>query len=261
MTILDEYRARFSLSGKVVLVTGGSGGIGACVCQAAAAAGANVFVSGRNQMKLDALCEELAQLGCEVDAMAADATDRTSIASVVGAAMSRYNYIDVLINCVGTHIDAPAAELAEEDWHRVLDVNLTSALLQSQEVAKCQIGVRSGKHIHVSSVRGSLGIRRGYAAYCASKGGLNMLIKQLASEWGQHSITVNGVAPTYTRTDLVKSYLEDETFYSALVARIPLARVCEPEEVAAAAVYLASPAADFITGQILALDGGITACQ
>jgi gluconate 5-dehydrogenase len=110
-------------------------------------------------------------------------------------------------------------------------------------------------------VRSAIGIRRGYVSYCASKGGLNLMVKQLATEWGKHNITVNGIAPTFTRTDLVKHYLEDPEFYNPLVARIPLGRICEPTDVAALAVYFSAPASDFVTGQIVYQDGGITASQ
>ncbi|MBC7223572.1 MAG: SDR family oxidoreductase, partial [Anaerolineae bacterium] len=117
------------------------------------------------------------------------------------------------------------------------------------------------KHIHITSVRSLLGIPRGYIAYCSSKGGMNLMIKQLATEWAKYGITVNGIAPTFTRTELVKAYLEDPDFYNPLVARIPLGRICEPIDLAALAIYLAAPASDFINGQIIFADGGLTATQ
>jgi NAD(P)-dependent dehydrogenase (short-subunit alcohol dehydrogenase family) len=257
----NPHLDRFSLRGKNVLVAGGSGGIGASICRAVAAAGANVFLTGRNRDHWGNLTDELAAFGGKVEAMIVNACDSSAAQSLVEAASERLGRPDVLINCIGTHIEAPAADLTEADWQEVLCVNLTWAFLISQEVARRQIGSGPGKHIHISSVRSMLGIRRGYAAYCASKGGLNMLIRQLATEWGKHGITVNGIAPTFTRTELVKDYLEDPAFYDALVARIPLGRICEPDDVASVALFLASPAADFVTGQIIPLDGGITACQ
>jgi gluconate 5-dehydrogenase len=110
-------------------------------------------------------------------------------------------------------------------------------------------------------VRSQLGIPRGYIAYCSGRGGMNMMIKQLATEWAKHGITVNGIAPTFTRTELVKDYLEDPDFYNPLVARIPLGRICEPIDLAAMAIYLSAPASDFVTGQIIFADGGVTATQ
>lgn len=261
MNTFENYRGRFSLSDRAVLVAGGSGGIGECVCWAAAASGARLFIGGRSESKLSSLARQIAACGGQALYAAVEVTEPGAAEGLVEMAAQAYGRVDVLINCIGTHIEAPAVELGEEDWQRVLDVNLKSAFLLSQAVARRQIGNHTGKHIHISSVRSFLGIRRGYAAYCASKGGLNMLIRQLASEWGQHGITVNGIAPTFARTELVKAYLEDEIFYNSLVSRIPLGRICEPEDVASLAVFLASPAADFINGQIIALDGGLTACQ
>lgn len=261
MTTGNPHQERFTLNEKCVVVAGASGGIGAAVCRAVAAAGASVFAVGRNEERLRSVVEEIRSAGRQAHMMVADATDSDAVDATVGAVMDWHGGIDVLVNCVGTHRESNAEDLSEDDWNSILDVNLTSAFRLSKAVARQQIGARSGKHIHISSVRSLLGIRRGYAAYCASKGGLNMLIKQLASEWGRHGITVNGVAPTFTRTDLVKDYLEDEAFRTSLVDRIPLGRICEPEDVASVAVFLASPAADYMTGQIIPLDGGITACQ
>jgi NAD(P)-dependent dehydrogenase (short-subunit alcohol dehydrogenase family) len=167
-----------------------------------------------------------------------------------------------LINAAGTHIEQPAEELAIEAWDTVLDVNLRGAFLLSQAAARSAIahGI-GGSHVHVTSVRSELGIRRGYAAYCASKGGLGILIKQLAAEWARYGIRVNGVGPTFTRTPLVAGYLNDPDFYRALVERIPLGRVCETADLAGIAVFLASGASAFITGQNILVDGGVTATQ
>ena len=184
-----------------------------------------------------------------------------AVTRFVDGVIERHGHLDVLVNATGTHKEAKAEEYAEADWDRVLDLNLKAAFFLSQAVAQVQIPRGGGKHIHISSVRSLLGIRRGYVAYCASKAGLNLMIKQLATEWAKHNITVNGIAPTFTRTELVKDYLEDPDFYNPLVARIPLGRICEPIDLAAMAIYLAAPAADFITGQIVFADGGVTATQ
>jgi NAD(P)-dependent dehydrogenase (short-subunit alcohol dehydrogenase family) len=170
--------------------------------------------------------------------------------------------VDILVNCIGMHIEKPAEEYSLEDWDLVNDVNLRGAFLLSQAAGRQMIRQDSGgKHIHITSVRSVLGIRRGYISYCTTKGGLNMLVKQLATEWAKYQITVNAVAPTFIRTDLVKHYLEDRDFYNALVNRIPLGRVGEPLDVAGATLFLASPAGDFITGHVLMVDGGVTATQ
>jgi gluconate 5-dehydrogenase len=141
-------------------------------------------------------------------------------------------------------------------------VNLRGAFLLSQAAGRQMIQQGTGgKHIHISSVRSILGLRRGYISYCTTKGGMNLMVKQLATEWAKYRINVNAVAPTFIRTDLVKHYLDDREFYTGLVNRIPLGRVGEPVDVAGAVLFLASPAADFITGHILMVDGGVTASQ
>ena len=175
--------------------------------------------------------------------------------------LSQGDDIDVLVNCVGGHVDAPAEEYLEDDWDSVFEINVKAAFFLSQAVANVQIPKGGGKHIHISSVRSQLGIHRGYSAYCSSKAALNLMIKQLATEWAKHQIKVNGIAPTFTRTELVKQYLDDPDFYNPLVARIPLGRVAETIDIAGMAIYLAAPASDFITGQIIFADGGVTACQ
>jgi gluconate 5-dehydrogenase len=160
------------------------------------------------------------------------------------------------------HIEQSAQDLTLDAWDKVMNVNLRGAFILSQAAARSMIANgRSGSQIHVTSVRSDLGIRRGYAAYCASKGGLRVLIKQLATEWAKYGIRVNGIAPTFTRTPLVSDYLNDPAFYNGLINRIPMARVCETSDLAGIAVFLASDASGFITGQNIYVDGGVTSSQ
>jgi NAD(P)-dependent dehydrogenase (short-subunit alcohol dehydrogenase family) len=261
MSSLETYCKLFSLGGKVALVAGGAGGIGASICQALAAFGATTVICDQAVDKAEKLVADIKASGASAWATKLDAVDVDSISHVVDSISKEHGSIDVLVNCVGTQIEAPAEEYKPEDWDRIFSINLKSAFFLSQAVAKVQIPAGGGKHIHISSVRSALGIHRGYIGYCASKGGMNMMIKQLATEWAKHKITVNGIAPTFVRTELVKKYLDDPDFYNPLVARIPLGRVGEPVDVAGLAVYLAVPASDFITGQIIFADGGVTACQ
>ena len=255
------YRNLFDLKGKVAVVTGGAGGIGSSICEALAAFGATVVICGHTAAKTEKLADDIEAAGSHAWAIELDANDIDSIGRVVAAIDKKHGAIDVLVNCVGTQIEAPAEEYTPDDWDRIFSINLKSAFFLSQAVAKNQIPRGGGKHIHISSVRSAIGIHRGYVGYCASKGGLNMMIKQLATEWAKHGITVNGIAPTFVRTELVKRYLEDPEFYNPLVARIPLGRVGEPIDIAGLAVYLSVPASDFVTGQIIFADGGVTACQ
>ena len=261
MTSFETYRNLYKLDGKVALITGGAGGIGSAISEALAAFGATVVLCGRNGAKAEALAAQIEAAGGKAWGASLDILDFEAVGRFVGQVVKRFGALDVLVNSAGTHVDTPAEDYAEADWDRVLDLNLKAAFFLSQAVARVQIPGGGGKHIHISSVRSQLGIHRGYVAYCSSRGGMNMMIKQLATEWAQYGITVNGIAPTFTRTELVKDYLEDPEFYNPLVARIPLGRICEPRDLAALAVYLAAPASDFITGQIIFADGGVTATQ
>ncbi len=262
MTPLDTYRNLYTLNGKVALVAGGAGGIGSAVCEGLAAFGATVLIGEQNCCsKADPMVAELQAAGGQAHAVTLDILNASQMGQTMSEIIERFGRLDVVVNCAGTHKEAPAEAFTEEDWDRVVDLNLKAAFFLSQAAARVQIGRGGGKHIHISSVRSMLGIHRGYVAYCASKGGLNLMIKQLATEWAKHNITVNGIAPTFTRTELVKNYLEDPDFYNPLVARIPLGRVCEPADLAALAIYLAAPASNFITGQIIFADGGVTAAQ
>jgi len=261
MVSFDTYRNLYNLEGKVALVAGGAGGIGSAICEGLAAFGATVVVCGRTEAKTKALAAKIEAAGGRARGAGLDILDFEAVRRFVDQVVERQGRLDVLVNCAGTHKEAPAEEYAEDDWDRVFDLNLKAAFFLSQAVARVQVPQGGGKQIHISSVRSLLGIHRGYVAYCSSKAGLNLMIKQLATEWATYNITVNGIAPTFTRTELVKDYLEDPDFYNPLVARIPLGRVCEPSDLAALAIYLSAPASDFITGQIIFADGGVTATQ
>jgi gluconate 5-dehydrogenase len=259
---LSNYQNLFDLQGKVALVAGGAGAIGSEMACALAAFGASVAIADQFE---EAACQAAARLagaGGGPVGLAMDITDPASIERGVAAVEHGLGPIDILVNAAGTHVEQPAETLSPEAWDTVLGVNLRGAFLLAQGAARAMIARgKGGSHIHVTSVRSGLGIRRGYAAYCASKGGLGILIKQLATEWAKYGIRVNGIAPTFTRTPLVEDYLNDPAFYSTLVNRIPLGRVCETADLAGIAIFLASEASAFITGQNIYVDGGVTACQ
>ncbi len=251
----------FKLDRQVALVAGGYGGIGAALSLGLAQQGASVVIAGRSAEKSVALADHLTSGGFTALGLGFDIKEPDEISSLVEQTVRAYGRLDILVNCVGTHIEKPAEELTAEDWDQVHDTNLRGAFLLSQAAGRQMITQKRGKQIHISSVRSLLGIRRGFAAYTSSKAGMNLLVKQLATEWAQYGINVNGIAPTFIRTELVRHYLEDEDFYNALVSRIPLTRVGEPLDIVGATVFFASRAADFITGQILFIDGGVTATQ
>ena len=255
----DKYASLFDLKGKVVVAAGGAGAIGGEMARAAAAYGAKVAIADLSEETSSKVAQEL---GVETIGVGLNVNDADSVAEGFAKVESSLGPIDALINTVGTHIEQPAEEVTLEAWDTVLDVNLRGAFVLSQAAARSMIAHKKGGSImHITSVRSGLGIRRGYAAYCASKGGLAILIKQLATEWAKYGIRVNGIAPTFTRTPLVDKYLQDPEFYSALVARIPMGRVCETIDLAGIAIFLASDASVFITGQNIFVDGGVTATQ
>lgn len=258
----EQFARMFRFDDKVALVAGGYGGIGSTISHGLAQLGATVAIAGHAVDKANTCVASIRGRGYESFALGFEITEPESIAAMVDDTVKQAGKVDILVNCVGMHIEKPAEDYTVEDWDRVNSVNLRGAFLLSQAVGRQMIRQGSGgKHIHVSSVRSMLGIRRGYISYCATKGGMNLMVKQLATEWARHQISVNAIAPTFIRTDLVKHYLEDREFYTALVNRIPLGRVGETIDVAGAALFLASPAADFITGHVLFVDGGVTASQ
>jgi gluconate 5-dehydrogenase len=258
----DLLTRLFRLDGKVALVTGGYGGIGEEVSKGLAAVGAKVAVTGHNGDKAKALADALTADGFDVYGTAFEATSVEDTRRMVDEVAAHFGRLDILVNCVGLNREEKAEEVTEEKFDFVFSVNLKSAMFQAQAAARYMIQQGGGKQVHLGSVRTLLGLRgRGYAAYCATKGGLAILCKQLAAEWAPYRINVNVVAPTFVRTELVADMLADATFYNNLTARIPLGRIAEPDEVMNSVLFFASPASDFITGQTLYLDGGITATQ
>jgi gluconate 5-dehydrogenase len=228
-----------------------------------AAAGAKVAVAGHDEPRAKALVDNLSGKGHDALAVHFDAASVEQIHTMTDSVADYFGGIDILVNCVGLNREAKAEEFTEDMFDFVYTANLKSAMFMAQAAARHMIkGGQGGKQVHLGSVRTLLALRgRGYAAYCAAKGGLATLCKQLAAEWAPHDINVNVVAPTFVRTEQVAHMLSDPEFYEALTARIPLGRVAEPEEVMHAVLYFVTPASAFVTGQVLYLDGGITATQ
>jgi gluconate 5-dehydrogenase len=253
----------FRLDGKIALVTGGYGGIGASVSRGLAEAGAKIAISGHNPDKAAACADALRRAGHDAFSAVFDSRSVDATRRMIDDVAAHFGRLDILVNCVGLNREEKADEVTEETFDHVVEVNLKSAMFQAQAAARHMIRQGGGgKQVHIGSVRTLLALRgRGYAAYCASKGALAILCKQLAAEWAPHQINVNVVAPTFVRTQQVAHMLSDAQFYSTLVARIPLGRIAEPEDVCHAVLFFASPASNFITGQTLYLDGGITATQ
>ncbi len=258
-----ELTGLFDLSGKVAFVPGGYGGIGEAIAWGLAIAGAKVVIAGRSQEKADKLAKALKAEGYDARGYTVDVASVADIKRCVDAVVSGCGHIDILMNCVGIQIEQPLLEVTEEAFDEVYTVNLKSAMFLGQAVARHQIERGTGgKHVHLLSVRSLLGVRgRGYSAYCATKGGMVTLIKQHAMELAPDNITVNGVAPTFVYTEMIRHVMENDTFRQGLLDRIPLGRIADPKDVVGPAMLFCAPASNFVTGQTLYVDGGITSSQ
>ena len=250
----------FDLRGRVACVPGGYGDIGAAIAWALAQAGARVAVCGRSAAKAEALASALHEAGHDAIGLAMDAHVVSSIRAAIDRVAQHFGQLDLLINCVGIQREERLADVTEEAFDEVVQVNLKAAMFMGQAAAKHQTS--GGRQVHLLSVRAQLGLRdRGYSAYCATKGALVMLVKQHAMELAARGITVNGVAPTVVRGEMARHWLDNPVTHQQVLQRIPLGRVAEPQDVAGAVLFFCSPAAGFVTGQIVYVDGGITASQ
>lgn len=244
----------FGLSGKAALVTGGASGIGAAIAAAYARKGARVAVVDLNA---DAAQAMATRLGDGAKAFRCDVSDASSVTGMVNDVHQAFGHIDIAVNSAGVVFLAPAAELSLDHWDRTIDINLKGTFLVSQAVGLLMIAAgRGGKIINLASQAGTVAIDQ-HAAYCASKFGVIGLSKTLAAEWGRHGITVNTISPTVVLTELGKKAWEGPKG-EALKQMIPVGRFALPEEIAAAAVFLASAGADMINGADLLVDGGYT---
>jgi gluconate 5-dehydrogenase len=244
----------FSLTGRRALVTGSSQGIGLALAEALARAGAQVVLNGRDPARLEQAAARLRAAGLAVEAVACDVTDEAAVA----AAASRWGAVDILVNNTGIQRRGPLETMPLADWEAVLRTNLTSAFLVARAVAPGMIARRAGKIINICSLMSELA-RPTTANYAAAKGGLKMLTRGMCAEWARHNLQVNGIAPGYILTELTQPLAQDPKFDAWIKGRTPAGRWGDVTDLTGACVFLASPAADFINGQLLTVDGGLSA--
>jgi len=248
--ILDQFK----LEGKAALVTGASAGLGQAIAIALAEAGADVVCHG-NTRAPDATLDAISRLGNQAFGVAGDLAEKETPGALVEAAIKKLGRIDILVNNAGTIRRAPAVDYSEEDWHTVMEVNLSAVFRLSQFAGRRMLEQGGGKIVNIASL---LSFQGGISvpAYAASKGGVIQLTKALANEWAGRRINVNAIAPGYMRTDNTKALQQDATRNRQIIERIPAARWGEPSDLAGAAVFLASSASDYVNGHVLVVDGG-----
>ncbi len=247
----------FSLSGKTALVTGGNRGIGLAVAKGLARHGANIAIIARNESQLQAAKEQIQECsGKKVWTFSFDLENIKGIEGLFENIISETKEIDILVNCAGTTTRAPAEDVELEMWNQVMQVNLTAAFVISQSFCRHRKEMsEAGKIINIGSLM-CHGARPTTTAYAASKGGLLMVTKSLAVEWAKYNINVNAIGPGFIATNLTAPLQADEDFNRWVLSRTPFERWGQPEDIVGAAVFLASSASDFVTGQILYVDGG-----
>ena len=246
----------FDLHGKVALVTGGNGGIGLAMAQGLASCGASLMISGRDVRKAEAAVASLQPFATDAAFVPADVTQKVSCLTLVADTLGRFGRLDILVNNAGTAIRKMPQDYTEEEWHTVLDTNLTSAFLLSQAAYPAMVKAGGGKIINIGSMMSLFGAP--YAApYGASKGGIVQLTRALATAWAKDNVQVNAVLPGWIDTDLTRRAREQvRGLHEQVEARTPAGRWGVPSDMAGIAAFLASPASDFVTGAAIPVDGG-----
>ena len=266
----------FDLTGRSAVVIGGGRGIGKAIALALAEAGADVVVAARTTRQVEQTASEIESLGRKGIALSADATKAGDMDKVISAAISEWGRVDILVNSAGIGFRKPIVPLpgykpgqsettedfflptSEEEWHGMLDGNLTNIFLATRAVGPHMIKQGKGKIINISSMTGAKGFAY-QVVYCTTKAAVSMYTRSLALEWARYNINVNALAPGYVATEMTAMFFENEAVRDTLLRSVPLRRLGQPREVGLLAVYLASEASDYLTGQTIYLDGGILA--
>jgi 2-deoxy-D-gluconate 3-dehydrogenase len=247
---------KFGLKGKSGIVTGGGSGIGKAITTGLVQAGAEIVIVGRNKERLEKTSVELRKFGGPVIPLQADVSRMEDIKSLVDRTVKEFGKIDFLFNNAGTIRRNPSEDFSEKDWDEVINTNLKGPFFLAQAVARVMISQKKkGKIINTSSLIAVQGGKR-VPAYAASKGGLSQVTKTMANDWAKYNILVNAIGPGWVKTELTEALRQDKERSSEILGRIPLGRWADPEDLAGAAVFLASDASDYITGQTIFVDGG-----
>ena len=248
----------FSVDGKVVLVSGGSRGIGRAIADGFAQRGAQVIITGRERETLEATASEMSSGGNTVHPIVCDVSNVDAIHSAVQQSIDKFGRIDTLINVAGVNIRKPTLEYTPEEYDFIVDINLKGAFLLSQAVGEHMIKQGSGSQINISSLNTARPMMQ-VLPYAMSKSGLEMMTRGLATEWGPHGVRVNALAPGFTLTDLSRKLFTEETMNEWIIRNTPVKRLGQSEDMIGTAIFLASDASEFMTGQILYVDGGVSA--
>jgi gluconate 5-dehydrogenase len=248
----------FNIKGKVALVTGSTGALGNTFARGLAQHGATVILNGRNSAKLNEKVQELIDEGFRAYGFAFDVTRSEEISLAISQIENEVGPVDILVNNAGINLRAPLEEFKDEDWDKVIGINLTGPYLVAKAVVQSMIQRRSGKIINIGSVQNELG-RPTIAPYAASKGGLKMLTKGMATDWAKYNIQVNGIGPGYFKTDMTRPLYENPEFDAWLCGRTPSNRWGNPDELIGALLFLASNASSYVNGQMIYVDGGLLA--
>jgi len=248
----------FDLTGKVALVTGGGRGLGRGMAFALAQAGADVAVTSRTKSQLEETAKAIEALGRRAFAVTCDVTQPESIEKTVEAVLDRFGRLDILVNAAGVNKRMPSLEVTPELWDLIVDTNLKGTFFCCQAAAKVMKEQGGGKIINIGSLASEIGLPR-RAPYTAAKSGVLGLTKALAVEWASNNICINAIGPGYYRTEMTEPLFADKEWTKKLLARIPMKRAGLPEDLAGAVIFLASKASDYVTGQIIYVDGGFLA--
>lgn len=253
---MGNYLDIFSLSGKVSIVTGGGRGIGAGIARALAGAGSDLMLVARSESQLRQTAQSLSQeSGRRVETLALDVSRLESVQVIVGETIARFGRIDVLANNAGSNVRKPFLDVTEEDYEAVIRIQLKSAYFLAQAAAREMVKTGGGKIVNLASLTSKIGVPN-ISVYGAAKGGIFALTKSMALELAPFGINVNAVAPGYVRTYMTEAAFQDQERYDWMLSRIPMKRFGTPEDIGNAALFLACPASDYITGEVIYVDGG-----